>query len=224
MHERAINGIQLVTIGVGMGNFNDIIMEQLADRGDGFYAYVDTREEAERLFEDKLIATLAPVAIDARIQVEWDDEFVDSYRLIGYENRGVLDREFRSTNVDAGELSSGHTVTAIYELDLDRDAERGVELGEITLRWQEPDGDRDWVEITADIDYNDIELSWSDTSDEMRLATTVAAWAEVLRGSPHADDIDLDAIAEEAEDLADEFDTQAVEEFADLTNTAARLS
>ena len=162
--------------------------------------------------------------VDARIQVEWDGDYVDSYRLIGFENRGVLDSEFRSTDVDAGELSSGHTVTAIYELDLDRDTEAGVELGEATLRWQEPDGDRDWVEITVDIDYNDIELDWSDASEEMRLATTVAAWAEVLRGSPHADDIDLDAIAEEAKVLAAELDTKLVEELAELTDLAARLS
>ncbi len=220
--DRAINGIQLVTIGYGMGNFNDEIMEQLADQGDGFYAYVDDAAEAERLFEDELIATLSPVAIDARIQVAFDEDLVDEYRLIGFENRGVLDRDFRNDDVDAGELSSGHTVTAIYELDLDRDAGGRDELGEITLRWQRP-GDREWIEITEDIDFDDIELDWSDVDADVRLATTVAAWAEVLRESQYAGGVDLDDIADEAENLDDELRTEQTEELTELTRLSASL-
>ncbi len=90
-------GINLVTVGFGMGNFNDTTMEQLADQGDGFYAYVDTEDEAERLFEDELTSTLLTVAKDAKIQVEFNEDVVDSYRLIGFENRGVRDSDFRST-------------------------------------------------------------------------------------------------------------------------------
>ena len=220
--DRAINGIQLVTVGFGMGNYNDVTMEQLADQGDGFYAYVDTRDEAERLFEDELVATLAPVAIDGRIQVEFDADLVDEYRLIGFENRGVLDRDFRNDDVDAGELSSGHTVTALYELELDRDADRGDELGEVRLRWQDPET-FDWVEIDADIDFDDIERDWRDTSDAFQLATTVAAWAEVLRASPFASDIDVQAIAEEADRLDDEFGTSQSRELAGLTDRTAAL-
>ena len=220
--DRAINGIQLVTVGFGMGNYNDVTMEQLADQGDGFYAYVDSRDEAERLFEEELVDTLAPVAIDGRIQVEFDSDLVDEYRLIGFENRGVLDRDFRNDDVDAGELSSGHTVTALYELELDRDAGRGDELGEVRLRWQDPQT-FDWVEIDTDIDVNDIEEDWFDTSDGFQLATTVAAWAEVLRGSPYADEVDMDAIAEEAERLDDELDTAQSRELADLTDRTAAL-
>ena len=178
--DRADDGIQLVTVGVGMGNFNDVTTEQLADQGDGFYAYVDSFDEAERLFEQELIATLTPVAIDARIQVEWDDRYVDAYRLIGFENRGVLDSEFRNDDVDAGELSSGHTVTAIYELDLDGDADGRIELGEIALRWKDPN-DGEWIELHEDVDLRDVEDDWDDTSDEMKLATLVAAWAEILQ-------------------------------------------
>lgn len=220
--DRAINGIQLVTIGFGMGNFNDATMEQLADQGDGFYAYVDSRDEAERLFEDELIAILAPVAIDARIQVEFDEDLVDEYRLIGFENRGILDRDFRNEDVDAGELSSGHTVTALYELDLDRDADRGDELGEVKLRWQDPET-FDWIEIDVDIEFDDIEEDWSDTDDGFQLATTVAVWAEVLRGSPFADEIDVDGIAEEAARIDDDERSEQTEELADLTDRTARL-
>ncbi len=116
----ADRGINLVTVGFGMGNFNDVTMEQLADQGDGFYAYVDTEDEAERLFEDELTSTLLTIAKDAKIQVEFDADVVDSYRLIGFENRGVLDRDFRNDDVDAGELGAGHQVTAIYEVELQR--------------------------------------------------------------------------------------------------------
>ena len=223
IHDAAINGIQLVTVGFGMGNFNDVTMEQLADRGDGFYAYVDTRDEANRLFRDELVATLTPIAIDARIQVEWHDAHVEQYRLLGFENRGVLDSDFRSDEVNAGELFSGHSVTAIYELELDPDAEPGADLGAITLRWQDPES-RDWVEVSDAIDHDDIELDWDRAAEHMRLATTVAAWAEVLRGSPHAEGLDLDAVANEASSLADEIRSDQVEEFADLTDLAVLLS
>ena len=118
IRDDADRGINLVTVGFGMGNFNDVTMEQLADQGDGFYAYVDTEDEAERLFEDELTSTLLTIAKDAKIQVEFDPEIVDSYRLIGFENRGVLDRDFRNDAVDAGELGAGHQVTALYEVEL----------------------------------------------------------------------------------------------------------
>ena len=223
IHEQAINGIQLVTVGFGMGNFNDVTMEQLADRGDGFYAYVDTPDEAYRLFQDELVSTLTPIAIDARIQIEWSDVHVDRYRLLGFENRGVLDDDFRSTEVNAGELFSGHSVTAIYELELDPDTQPGVDLGEIALRWQDPDS-REWVETTEAVGYDAIELEWSRATEPMRLATTVAAWAEVLRDSPHAAGVDLDAVAHEASSLAGEIRTDQVTEFADLTDLAVLLS
>lgn len=217
--DRAINGIQLVTVGFGMGNFNDTTMEQLADQGDGFYAYVDTLEEAERLFKLELIDNLTPVAMDARIQVEFDEDVVDSYRLIGFENRGVLDSDFRSDDVDAGELNSGHAATAIYELVLDRsidlDNDRD-DLGVVSLRWQDP-VTRDWIEIDEEIDLRDIDLNWTDTSPEFRLATTVAAWADVLRGSPFADGVSLRALAEEADLIDNELRTEQTEELVRLT-------
>ncbi len=217
--DRAINGIQLVTVGFGMGNFNDTTMEQLADQGDGFYAYVDTLDEAERLFEVELIENLTPIAMDARIQVEFDEDIVDSYRLIGFENRGVLDSDFRNDEVDAGELNSGHTVTAIYEIELDRsvDVENDRDdLGIVNLRWQDPET-RDWIEIDEEIDLRDIEPDWTDTSAEFRLATTVAAWADVLRNSPFAHDISLRSLAEEAELIDDELRTDQTEELVNLT-------
>ena len=103
-------GIHLVTVGYGMGNYNDHLMEQLADQGDGFYSYVDTFAEAERLFVDELTPTLYVVAEQAKVQVVFDPDVVAGYRLIGYENRMLDDEEFTDDTVDAGELGAGHQV------------------------------------------------------------------------------------------------------------------
>ncbi|MGI9529943.1 MAG: YfbK domain-containing protein [Acidimicrobiia bacterium] len=99
-------------------------MEQLADNGDGFYAYVDTLDEADRLFVDDLIGTLQTVAMDGRVQVEFDPSAVHEWRLVGYENRDIDDRDFRSDSVDAGEIGAGHSVTALYEVTLAEDPSR----------------------------------------------------------------------------------------------------
>jgi len=90
-------------------------MEQLADQGNGLYAYVDTFAEAERLFVEDLTSTLTVVAADARVQVGFDEQQVESYRLLGYENRAIDDDDFTDMEVDAGEVGAGHTVTALYE-------------------------------------------------------------------------------------------------------------
>lgn len=111
-------GIQLSAVGVGMGNYNDVLLEQLADHGDGNYYYVDRPEEARRIFRENLTGTLRTVAEDARIQVEFDPARVSRWRLLGYENRRLADRDFRDDNVDAGEVGAGHQVTALFEVKL----------------------------------------------------------------------------------------------------------
>ena len=224
IRDDADRGINLVTVGFGMGNFNDVTMEQLADQGDGFYAYVDTDDEAERLFEDELTSTLLTVAKDAKIQVEFDPDVVEAYRLIGFENRGVRDSDFRNDDVDAGELGAGHQVTAIYELELERgvDLDDRDEIGEVFLRWEDPD-DGDVTEIDEDIDLRDVEIDWSSTPADFRLATVVAVFAEVLRDNPYADGIDMDSLVVEAEALSSEMGDDDVDELAELIEEAADL-
>jgi len=218
-------GIGLVTVGYGLNGFNDTTMEQLADQGDGFYAYVDTIEEAERLFSDELTSTLITAAIDAKIQVEFDEDVVDEYRLIGYENRGVRDRDFRNDEVDAGELGAGHQATALYEIVLDRDVDIDdrAELGVVRLRWQDPETG-DVEEIDEDIDMRDLEARWTDTDADFQQATVVAAFAEKLRDNPYADGIDFEALSDEANSLARDIDTDQFDAFADLVEEAERLS
>ncbi len=221
----ADSGINLVTVGFGMGDFNDVTMEQLADQGDGFYAYVDTFDEAERLFRDELTSTLLTVAKDAKIQVEFDEEIVAAYRLIGFENRAVRDSDFANDDVDAGELGAGHQVTAIYEIELERGVtlDDRAELGVVNLRWADPVSG-EVIEIDDDIDLRDIERRWADTPDDFQLATVVVTLAEKLRENPYADDVDMNDLADEADRLAEVSGTSAVEELADLVRQAARLS
>ncbi len=214
IRDDADRGIQLVTIGVGMGGFNDEVMEQLANRGDGFYAYVDDLGEADRLFGDELVSTLLTVAKDGKIQVEFDAESVSRYRLIGFENRGVLDDDFRDDSVDAGELGAGHQVTALYELTLRpgvaEDGDR--RLGTVRLRWENDDRSVDETNVPVDADV--VEPSWQATDDDFRLAVTVAAWAELLRRSPHTGEVTLAQVHAEAEALSP--GSGAVAELVDL--------
>ena len=165
------------------------------------------------------------VAKDAKIQVEFDDEFIESYRLIGFENRGVRDSDFDNDDVDAGELGAGHQVTAIYELRLADgvDLDDRAELGVVALRWEDPDSG-DVTEIDEDIDLRDIEPRWTDTADDFQLATVVITFAEKMRDNPYADDVDLDDLANEAERIADEIDTDEVDQLSDLISRAADLS
>ena len=200
-------------------------MEQLADQGDGFFSYVDTIDEAERLFSDELTSTLITEAIDAKIQVEFDESVVDEYRLIGYENRAVADSDFRNDDVDAGELGAGHQSTAIYEVVFDRDVtiDDRAELGIVNLRWQDPETG-EVIEIDEDIDMRDLQEAWIDTTTSFQQATVVATYAEILRDNPYADNVDLEALAQEADSLARRIDTDEFDAFADLVEAANDLS
>ena len=135
----AAAGIELVSVGVGMGNYNDVLLEQLADQGDGFYAYVNSRDEAQTLFRDRLTSTLQAVALDARAQVVFDRETVGAYRLVGYANRAIPDQQFGNEEVKAGAIGAGHAVTALYALELRAGARPNDHLATVRLRWTDPD-------------------------------------------------------------------------------------
>jgi Ca-activated chloride channel family protein len=219
----AAAGIQLVTVGVGMGNFNDVLMEQLADQGDGFYAYVNDPDDAEQLFSKDLTSTLLTVAEEARVQVTWDPTLVERYRLLGFENRAIADRDFANDRVDAGEVGAGHSVTALYELRLAAGLEASDTLGEVRLRWREA-GTRDVSELRQAVRAGDLSSRWSETRLQFRLAATVAAFAEILRESPWAADVRLRDVADEARALAGAFeDDPQVTELAELVDWADRI-
>ena len=134
--KEAQRGIALTTIGFGMGNYNDALMEQLADQGDGTYHYVDSLTEARKVFVENLTGTLETVAKEAKAQVDFDSRTVSSWRLLGYENRAVADRDFRNDRIDAGELGAGHQATALYEVRLRNGVSDRDRIATLRLRWK----------------------------------------------------------------------------------------
>jgi Ca-activated chloride channel family protein len=218
--DRARDGIDLVTIGVGIDTYNDVLLEQLADQGDGWYAYVDSRAEAERLFRDNLTTSLQAVARDVKVQVEFDDDLVEEYRLLGFENRELDEDDFRNDRVDAGDINAGHSVTALYEVVLTRDAYRTDDpFATVRLRWADAETG-DVVEIDGDVSSRVLASRFSRTNEHFQLAATVAAYAEVLRDSRYVV-ADLEDVLDEAEAI--ELRTDEFEEFVELVRRAVRL-
>ena len=214
-------GVTLTTIGFGMGNYNDILMEQLANDGDGTYHYVDSLTEARRVFVDNLVGTLQNIAKDAKVQVDFNPEVVRSYRLIGYENRDVADEDFRNDAVDAGEVGAGHSVTALYEVKLHEDADGA--LGTVYLRYEDPDTG-EVTELRRDLPRSELTARFEDASPTFQLAAVVAEYAEVLRESYWAREGTLGAVAREASRLARLIpEDNDVVEFAALTAQAERI-
>jgi Ca-activated chloride channel family protein len=179
----AASGIQLVAVGVGMGNYNDKLLEELADKGQGFYAYVDSPAEARRIFVDELATTMQTVALNAKAQIEFNPQVVAGYRLIGYEDRAMPDSSFRNDAATGGAIGAGHQVTALYALVL-RQPEWGQQrLATVGLRWTDPSSQRA-QEIAQDVYFSDLASDFRATSPHFKMASLVAATAEVLRGSP----------------------------------------
>ena len=223
IREEADDGIQLVTVGFGMGNYNDVLMEQLADDGDGFYAYVDDLEEAERLFVHGLTGTLFTIAEEAKIQVAFEP-IVERWRLIGFENRAIADEDFRNDAVDAGEIGAGHHVTALYEVRVAEDASADAMLGTVALRWFDPETD-ETVEMSHEFMLSDLAPTFTETPLHFQLAATVATYAEVLRGSYWAQEITLADLIPQARRLEELMpEDEDVVEFADLVETAASIA
>lgn len=116
IEEKRKSGVFLTCLGYGMGNYKDSKMEILADKGNGNYAYIDNMQEADRFLQKEFKGSMYAIAKDVKIQIEFNPKHVQSYRLIGYENRKLRDEDFANDAIDAGELGSGHTVTALYEI------------------------------------------------------------------------------------------------------------
>jgi Ca-activated chloride channel family protein len=222
VREHAGKGVWLTSIGVGMGNYNDALLERLANAGNGNYYYVDDMEEARQVFGEKLLGTLEAVAIDAKVQVEFDPTTVSTFRLLGYENRHVANRDFRNDKVDAGEVGAGHRVNALYEIALKPGAEGRVVSAR--LRYKEP-GTNEMIEAPPEsLSRGQVRASAKEASPSWRLAASVAQFAEVLRESPLARRVDLQRVADEASRAAGEMDrTAETLEFLGLVRKVAEL-
>ena len=210
-------GITLSTVGFGMGNYNDVLMEQLADTGNGSYTYVNTLTEAKRIFVENLTGTLQLIAKDAKIQVDFNSEVVSRFRLLGYENRSLNHEQFRDDTVDAGEVGSGHQVTALYEVKLNPDAIG--RLATVSIRYADPDNHR-VSEVSEDISVSQLHEPFDAAPATFRLAAAVAEFAEILRESYWAKDGSLDLVRQVVKDAFPEADSEQVVELMYLVNKA----
>ncbi len=193
-------GITLTTVGFGMDNYNDVLMEQLADNGNGFYAYVDTPKEARRLFVQNLTSTLQVIALNAKVQVDFNPQAVSEYRLVGFENRAVADDEFRDNNVDAGEIGAGHSVTALYEIKLNPEAYG--KAATVYLRWEDP-ATHQTTEISRDFNLREMAPRFNAANPYFQRAVVVAQYAEILRGSYWAEGRTLSRVLDQAVQVAE---------------------
>ena len=215
----ADEGITMTTIGLGMGNYKDVMMEQLANKGDGNYFYLDSEKEAKKVFGEKLSGTIETIARDVKIQVEFDPDAVRSYRLLGYENRDIADKDFRNDAVDAGEVGSGHQVTALYELVLADDAKAKDALATVRLRAKPPGPDAPAKEYAHSVPVSALTSDFEEASPSTRMAFAVGTFAEKLRGSPYVQEVSWGEIAKMARDAS-----QGTEEHAELIRLIERAA
>lgn len=176
-------GIDLLALGVDERGFNDDLMEQLSNRGNGVTYYLRSPQDAERLFVDELEQTLVVAARDSKVQLAFDADTVRRHRLVGYDNRAVADDDFRNDAVDAGEVGVGHEVTAVYEIELVAGAAGSDVLGTLQLRWEDPFEGR-VREAARDLTVSELE---PDEATGFGTAVQAVTLAEVLRGSPYVD-------------------------------------
>tara|TARA_R100000306_G_scaffold237_1_gene482 strand:+ start:11514 stop:13325 length:1812 start_codon:yes stop_codon:yes gene_type:complete len=199
IEEKRESGVFLTCLGFGMGNYKDSKMETLADKGNGNHAYIDTMQEAKKVLGTEFFGTIYTIAKDVKLQVEFNPKKVQAYRLIGYENRLLNDEDFNDDTKDAGELGSGHTVTALYELipvgvkseylkDIDDlkytntkiSNSKTDELLTVKFRYKEPDGDKSKLIVKTLKDSNaDIKK----TSEDFQFSAAVALFGQQLRDS-----------------------------------------
>ena len=210
-------GVTLSTVGFGMGNYNDILMEKLANAGNGNYAYVDTLSEARRIFVEDLTGTLQVIAKDAKIQVDFNPEVVSRFRLLGYENRYLENHQFRDDTVDAGEVGSGHSVTALYEVKLHEGA--SGKIATASIRYADPDSHA-VTEIGEDILLSQLHESFETASAPFRLTAAVAEFAEILRESYWAKDGSLEEVRRVVKGVYPELDNEQVVELIYLLGKA----
>lgn len=214
-------GVFISTIGFGDGNYKDATMEQIANKGNGNYYYIDSHRQAERVFGRDFSKMIQDVAQDVKIQVEFDPSIVEAYRLVGYENRDVADRDFRNDSVDAGEIGAGHQVTALYELAL---RDRGLEgkVATVRVRAKKPKGSVA-KELAFDVPVEVVRRPFGNAAEDFRFATAVMGGAELLRKSPYASGWTFARVMSIVSDTHPERDPDRAE-FMSLMKKAAYLS
>ena len=241
------SGVSLTVLGFGAGNYNDALMQELAQKGNGNAAYIDSVNEARKVLVDEVGSTLQTIAKDVKIQVEFNPALVREYRLIGYETRALKREDFNNDKIDAGDIGAGHSVTALYELTLAnaakpsvddlrygaetaaapaaifKDATIAAELAHVKLRYKEPDGTQSKL-LTRVVKRSELTAKLDSTSENYRFAAAASAFGQLLRGSDYTGTFSLDdalALARQSRGT-DEFGYR--HEFEQLLRTAAELA
>ena len=218
----ANKGITLSTFGYGMGNYNDVLLEKLAQKGNGKYAYVNDLREAEKLFVSDFVGSMQVLARDVKVQIDFNPEIVRSYRLIGYENRDVADNRFRDNRQDGGEIGAGHEVTALYELIL-HDSRRRADVAAIAVRYTDPDRG-EVTEVNQNVSLDRKSLGFRESRPELRLAIVASRFGELLKGTVYASETGFEELYQMARSLTEELGGEQTRELADLILRARDLS
>lgn len=235
--EKRKSGISLTTLGFGTGNYNEQLMEQLADAGDGNYSYIDNKNEAKKVVQRQLSSTLATVAQDVKIQVEFNPATVKEYRLVGYENRMLKQEDFNNDKVDAGDIGAGHNVTAIYEIipvgqpgwlndsryqtPKKTNPATQSEYAFVNVRYKLPNQDKS---ILLNQPVSAGSKSLSQASNDTRFAIAVASYAQQLKGGEYNGAMGWDQIIQLAQQSAKPDPYMMREEFVELAKIAKNLS
>lgn len=241
IEEKRNSGVFLSILGFGMGNYKDNKMETLADKGNGNYAYIDNLQEAQKVFVHEFGGTMFTVAKDVKLQLEFNPTFVKAYRLIGYENRMLRNEDFNDDKKDAGEMGSGHTVTALYEIvpvgvesvylknidELKYQTENGLsaaakskEVLTVKLRYKSPDENKSKLMEKV---ITDQQTSFNKTSENFRFAAAVAEFGLLLRQSEFKGMANYEQIIELAKNAKGSDDEGYRAEFIKLVKTAKLL-
>jgi Ca-activated chloride channel homolog len=234
------SGVAITTLGFGTGNYNDQLLERLADAGNGNYAYVDTLAEARKVLVTELSSTLFTIAKDVKIQVEFNPATVLEYRLIGYENRMLAREDFNNDKVDAGDIGAGHRVTALYEvipvgktglldplrytqqLPATSEARASSELANVKLRYKKPASDTSEL-LEYPIAKGSV-MAADKLSADFRFAASVAAFGQLLRGGKYVSNFGYDDVARLARGALDEDPEGYRREFLSLVKLAGSMA
>jgi Ca-activated chloride channel family protein len=246
IQDKAKSGVFLSVLGFGFGNLKDATMEKLADKGNGHYAYIDGIKEARKVLVEEMSGTLVTIAKDVKIQVEFNPAKVQSYRLIGYENRMLRKEDFNNDKIDAGEIGAGHCVTALYELipatkattpttrpavaatqtevdALKYQKHELVDSGDLMtlkLRYKQPDGD---TSTKLEVPVADAGTSYAKASEDFKFASAVAQFGMILRNSPYKGSASIDGVIELADEAKGKDEKGYRAEFIDLTKKIKAL-
>jgi len=244
VQQQRTTGIDLSILGFGRGNYNDALMQELAQNGNGNAYYIDTLNEARKVLVEELSSTLMTIAKDVKIQVEFNPNIVSEYRLIGYETRALKREDFNNDKVDAGDIGAGHTVTALYEISLVgsknklfddlryglkdgiqrvEEKTKSTELAYLKLRYKLPEQTNSQL-IEIPLSFSDIKSSYQEASNNFKFSAAVAGFGQWLRGGKNLSTMELSQVIALAQSAKDKDKLGYRGEFINMVKLAEALT